>query len=315
MAHLHLYAQMSQQACEADVSGWSNYDDGSNRSLWGSHVRRGHQNSSSLFLKFSPIRDFLCSALRIDIISSCDQKISVRSGKTEGKQTPQELSRFVNYSHRAECQSNMEQDTDGNYIRYNQQMPRRSGMPRLVIDIAPLCLPHHVDAECPSTQTPQIGFSYKYPQRGRCKNSKFGPNAEIQLMVSRVHRWTKLWPGLGLVRNLQGPREVVELCCFPLAIIQEGAYIAKSQDLAGYLGLYADNRAQLLSKKLVQSHDKYAWTVYTTWRLSFDSLGPVAQEFMMLCSHLHHEGISEDIFKSASVYVGLVYDPRHGAAK
>ncbi|KAJ7194276.1 hypothetical protein GGX14DRAFT_679055 [Mycena pura] len=96
---------------------------------------------------------------------------------------------------------------------------------------------------------------------------------------------------------------VKELCCFPLAIIQAGAYIAKSQDLAGYLGLYDDNRAQLLSKKLVQSHDKYAWTVYTTWQLSFERLGPVAQEFLMLCSHLHHEGISEDIFKSASVYV------------
>ncbi|KAJ7191014.1 hypothetical protein GGX14DRAFT_546758 [Mycena pura] len=94
-----------------------------------------------------------------------------------------------------------------------------------------------------------------------------------------------------------------ELCCFPLAIIQAGAYIAKSQDLAGYLGLYADNRVQLLSKKLVQSHDKYAWTVYTTWQLSFERLGQVAQEFLMLCSHLHHEGISENIFKSASVYV------------
>ncbi|KAJ7213433.1 P-loop containing nucleoside triphosphate hydrolase protein [Mycena pura] len=95
---------------------------------------------------------------------------------------------------------------------------------------------------------------------------------------------------------------VKELCCFPLAIIQAGAYIA-SQDLVGYLRLYADNRAQLLSKKLVQSHDKYARTVYTTWQLSFERLGPVAQEFLMLCSHLHHEGISEDIFKSASVYM------------
>ncbi|KAJ7203901.1 hypothetical protein GGX14DRAFT_461340, partial [Mycena pura] len=47
---------------------------------------------------------------------------------------------------------------------------------------------------------------------------------------------------------------VKELCCFPLAIIQAGAYIAKSQDLAGYLGLYADNRAQLLSKKLYTLH-------------------------------------------------------------
>ncbi|KAJ7191016.1 G-protein alpha subunit-domain-containing protein [Mycena pura] len=546
-------------SCEVDVGGWSIYDDGSSRILRGSH------------------------------------EISVRSGKTEGKQTPQEPSGFVNYSHRAEW-SNMEQDTDGNYIRYNQQMPRRGGMPRLVIDIAPLCLTMSTpNAQAPKplkglrklalrhNQPPRIAPSPEPPEmktewiepllttarlgaalgeacpipyvkgafnitvfflesvreglkdlctdivellkiiepyiltqssnvehklRELCKdfekfmhslqdmvhgiqkqdNSTQGKiraffqtdttreqlathneqlksfMARIQLLAtldihhhvisatasevlseisscppasrifhgrqiilesmeqffasnqseqqiyvlyglggsgktqialkfieqpkarfthkffvdasspetitnnfkmitsmlnipeetvggamswlaSKFEEWLLLFDNaddtnLGLndffpqckhgniiittrnpelrvygaysqVSNMEEDDAVQlllmsaaqELCCFPLAIIQAGAYIAKSQDLAGYLGLYADNRVQLLSRKLVQSHDKYAWTVYTTWQLSFERLGQVAQEFLMLCSHLHHEGISENIFKSASVYV------------
>ncbi|KAJ7101033.1 hypothetical protein C8R44DRAFT_946408 [Mycena epipterygia] len=44
----------------------------------------------------------------------------------------------------------------------------------------------------------------------------------------------------------------------PLAIIQAGAFISKSGDLDGYLALYEQNRAQLLSQKPAQSHNNYA---------------------------------------------------------
>ncbi|KAJ7121173.1 P-loop containing nucleoside triphosphate hydrolase protein [Mycena epipterygia] len=55
----------------------------------------------------------------------------------------------------------------------------------------------------------------------------------------------------------------------PLAIIQAGAFISKSGDLDSYLALYEQNRVRLLSQKPTQSHDNYAWTVYTTWQISF----------------------------------------------
>ncbi|KAJ7087440.1 hypothetical protein C8R44DRAFT_580543, partial [Mycena epipterygia] len=83
----------------------------------------------------------------------------------------------------------------------------------------------------------------------------------------------------------------------PLAIIQAGAFISKSGDVDNYLALYEQNRAQLLSQKPAQSHDNYAWTVYTTWQISFDQLSPPAATFLQLCSLLHHQGISEQIFK------------------
>ncbi|KAJ7099176.1 hypothetical protein C8R44DRAFT_583924, partial [Mycena epipterygia] len=88
----------------------------------------------------------------------------------------------------------------------------------------------------------------------------------------------------------------------PLAIIQAGAFISKSGDLDSYLALYEQNRARLLSQKPVQSHDNYAWTVYTTWQISFDQLSQPAATFLQLCSLLHHQGISEQIFKSAATY-------------
>ncbi|KAJ7714856.1 P-loop containing nucleoside triphosphate hydrolase protein [Mycena metata] len=88
----------------------------------------------------------------------------------------------------------------------------------------------------------------------------------------------------------------------PLAIVQAGAFISKSRNLDGYLALYTKNQARLLSEKPAQSHDHYAWTVYTTWQMSFDRLTLSAAMFLQHCSFLHYNGISEEIFSYASKY-------------
>ncbi|KAJ7121115.1 P-loop containing nucleoside triphosphate hydrolase protein, partial [Mycena epipterygia] len=94
----------------------------------------------------------------------------------------------------------------------------------------------------------------------------------------------------------------IVLWYLPLAIIQAGAFIAKSGSLNSYLALYKQNQAQLLSEKPTQSHDDYAWTVYTTWQMSFDQLSQAAATLLQLSSFLHHQGISEQIFSNASKY-------------
>ncbi|KAJ7278543.1 P-loop containing nucleoside triphosphate hydrolase protein [Mycena rebaudengoi] len=98
-------------------------------------------------------------------------------------------------------------------------------------------------------------------------------------------------------------RDIVKaLYCFPLAVVQAGAYIAKTRKLRNYLTLYEENHTGLLSRLPDQSHDKYAWSVYTTWNISFKALGHMATKFLQLCSFLHHEGISEAIFSNAATY-------------
>ncbi|KAJ7733170.1 hypothetical protein B0H16DRAFT_1696244 [Mycena metata] len=110
--------------------------------------------------------------------------------------------------------------------------------------------------------------------------------------------------------NLQVAAKIVkELYYLPLAIAQAGAFISKSEDLAGYLTLYAENRARLLREKPDQLHDQYAWTVYTTWQISFDQLSKPAARFLQLCSFLHYTGITEEIFSKASKYDGPVWLP------
>ncbi|KAJ7695263.1 hypothetical protein B0H16DRAFT_1443183 [Mycena metata] len=94
----------------------------------------------------------------------------------------------------------------------------------------------------------------------------------------------------------------ISLHYLPLAIVQAGAFISKSQDLNGYLPLYIKHQARLLSEKSAQSHDQYAWTVYTTWQISFDRLTLPAAMFLQHCSFLHYNGISEEIFRYASQY-------------
>ncbi|KAJ7253969.1 hypothetical protein C8J57DRAFT_621737 [Mycena rebaudengoi] len=97
--------------------------------------------------------------------------------------------------------------------------------------------------------------------------------------------------------------EIVKvLYCFPLAVVQAGAFIAQTGKFRKYLTLYEQNRAQLLSRLPSQSHDKYAWSVYTTWDISFKCLGPLAAQFLQICSFLHHERISEVIFSNAAAY-------------
>ncbi|KAJ7819322.1 hypothetical protein B0H13DRAFT_1584885, partial [Mycena leptocephala] len=101
-------------------------------------------------------------------------------------------------------------------------------------------------------------------------------------------------------------REIVQvLHYFPLAIIQAAAYISKtSVGLERYLDLYMQNRARLLKEKPAQTQDGYAFTVYTTWEISFKCLSKPAVQLLQLCSFLHHEGITETIFSRAIHYKG-----------
>ncbi|KAJ6459320.1 P-loop containing nucleoside triphosphate hydrolase protein [Mycena sanguinolenta] len=87
---------------------------------------------------------------------------------------------------------------------------------------------------------------------------------------------------------------------FPLAIVQAGAFILEAGTLETYLDLFLKNRTELLKKLSSQRHDDYAWAVYTTWEMSFKKLTPVAVMFLQLCSFIHWDDISEDIFSRAA---------------
>ncbi|KAJ6456940.1 P-loop containing nucleoside triphosphate hydrolase protein, partial [Mycena sanguinolenta] len=98
--------------------------------------------------------------------------------------------------------------------------------------------------------------------------------------------------------------EIVKaLCYFPLAIVQAGAFISESEALGTYLDLFLRNRTQLLKRRQTQTHDNYAWAVYTTWEMSFKKLSKQAAMFLQLCSFLHQDDISEDIFVRAANYI------------
>jgi hypothetical protein len=87
-----------------------------------------------------------------------------------------------------------------------------------------------------------------------------------------------------------------------LAVAQAGAYISSSRALGLYLELYetATKRIELLSQRPTQSD--YELSVYTTWHISFEKLSPHAAELLQLCSFIHHDGITEEIFQRAASY-------------
>ncbi|KAJ7434403.1 hypothetical protein FB451DRAFT_289523 [Mycena latifolia] len=99
-----------------------------------------------------------------------------------------------------------------------------------------------------------------------------------------------------------GKRIVQKLHCLPLAVAQAGAFISSSRGLQKYLDLYERmaSRMQLLDQKPPQS--EYGWSVYATWQISFDNLSSQARDLLQLCSFIHHDGITEDIFQQATLY-------------
>ena len=113
-------------------------------------------------------------------------------------------------------------------------------------------------------------------------------------------------------RSSQSMREtarpvVLTLGCLALAITQAGAVIRQGRCRMGeYCTLYARRRKELLSQKAIQGGDDYRYTVYTTWEVSRQMIeemsseaGQDALELLQVCSFLHYEGISEEIFSQA----------------
>ncbi|KAF8961360.1 acyl transferase/acyl hydrolase/lysophospholipase [Flammula alnicola] len=94
---------------------------------------------------------------------------------------------------------------------------------------------------------------------------------------------------------------VQELHYFALAVSQAGGFIQYRSSLSEYRELYRRERDNLLQNKEVQGEDQYGLAVYATWRLSYDKLDPSARSFLQICSMLHHEGISEQMFEKATL--------------
>ncbi|KAJ7437343.1 P-loop containing nucleoside triphosphate hydrolase protein [Mycena latifolia] len=99
-----------------------------------------------------------------------------------------------------------------------------------------------------------------------------------------------------------GKQIVQKLHWLPLAVAQAGAYISLSGSLEKYLDLYESttSRIQLLNQRPPQS--EYGWSVYATWQISFENVSSQARELLQLCSFIHHDGITEDIFQQAASY-------------
>ncbi|KAJ7028620.1 P-loop containing nucleoside triphosphate hydrolase protein [Mycena alexandri] len=76
----------------------------------------------------------------------------------------------------------------------------------------------------------------------------------------------------------------------PLAIVQAGAFIAKFRVL-DIISIYMPKTTKGCSE---ENHHRVT--------MSFDQLSPAAAMLLQLCSFLHQEGISEDIFSRAADY-------------
>ncbi|KAE9393757.1 TPR-like protein [Gymnopus androsaceus JB14] len=86
------------------------------------------------------------------------------------------------------------------------------------------------------------------------------------------------------------------LHCFPLTLVQAGAYIKQQQCLMEYL---ESQRAEIMAINMSHNFDDYTLSMYSTWNLSWKKLSNPAQEFLRICSHMHFENIPREVFQKA----------------
>ncbi|KAG8698468.1 hypothetical protein FRC09_007216 [Ceratobasidium sp. 395] len=92
------------------------------------------------------------------------------------------------------------------------------------------------------------------------------------------------------------------LGCFPLAIVQAGAYTQTNMcSMENYLEMYQKSRGEILEDYAdeVQKLDDYELTVYATWQVSHRQLSPLARQLYGYLAFMHHDQIVEDIFRFA----------------
>ncbi|KAJ6511062.1 hypothetical protein C8R45DRAFT_814430 [Mycena sanguinolenta] len=157
---------------------------------------------------------------------------------------------------------------------------------------------------------PEINLNQFFPQcnHGNIIITKRNHGARIHGAHSEVSNMEELDAVTLLLKSTQCETSVINellatqitLCYFPLAIVQAGAFISESEALDTYWNLFLTNRTELLKRKASQTYDSYAWAVYTTWEMSFSKLSSPAAMFLKLCSFLHRDDISEDIFSRAT---------------
>ena len=83
----------------------------------------------------------------------------------------------------------------------------------------------------------------------------------------------------------------------PLALDQAGSYVSAMQiPFSRYLVLFESAFAEVTAKRpptvVWQYRDE---TVFTTWEVSFNALGPAAQELLLLFGFLDNESIPEEL--------------------
>ncbi|KAG9120847.1 hypothetical protein FRC07_003496 [Ceratobasidium sp. 392] len=95
-----------------------------------------------------------------------------------------------------------------------------------------------------------------------------------------------------------------ELGHLALAIVHAGAYIwCSKRTLSQYLDMFMAQRKDTLDKyqDILIKVDGYQHSVYTTWYLSYRLLSSRAQRLLWLMALVHHDGITEYLFRGAAL--------------
>ncbi|KAG8712168.1 hypothetical protein FRC09_020154 [Ceratobasidium sp. 395] len=136
-----------------------------------------------------------------------------------------------------------------------------------------------------------------------CKIGAMDSEDAIELLLARARMQDEV---LSNEEMDAAARLVQDLGYLALAIVHASAYIfCSNTSIAKYRKHCLDNAQIYLEKysELVGDVEEYEKTVYTTWAMSYEKLTPQTRCTLGLMAHLHHGGITEEIFQRAASHI------------
>ncbi|KAG6874873.1 hypothetical protein C0993_011818, partial [Termitomyces sp. T159_Od127] len=100
----------------------------------------------------------------------------------------------------------------------------------------------------------------------------------------------------------EAAKELVQgLGFLALAIVQAGSYLLHNQHIGvkQYLESYKKDMPRYLANTIKQKMDKYQFSVFATWNLSYQKLDEKSKAILMLCSVFHNSKIPMSILEKA----------------
>ncbi|KAG9082837.1 hypothetical protein FS749_006538 [Ceratobasidium sp. UAMH 11750] len=152
-----------------------------------------------------------------------------------------------------------------------------------------------------TTRLPDLALHARGPNP-KCGVSGMDPHGAMDLLLGTA----QFEGGLSGAEHEAAARLLQDLGYLALAIVHAGAYMQHSRcTVSQYRDLFSKSRERTLtrSSEIMANIQDYQRSPHTTWYMSYERLSDQARQLLWLMAYMHHDGISEAMFRRAAANI------------